>query len=57
MKNKTSIVIAHSLSTIRNANKILVMKDGELIDQGSHDQLINKDGYYKKLCELMNHKS
>ena len=53
MKNRTSIVIAHRLSTIRNAKRILVMRNGELIDQGSHDELIHRDGYYKRLCEFM----
>ena len=47
MENKTSIVIAHRLSTIRNANRILVMRNGELIDQGSHNELVGRDGYYK----------
>ena len=53
MKNRTSIVIAHRLSTIRNAKRILVMRNGELIDQGSHNELIQRDGYYKRLCEFM----
>ena len=53
MENKTSIVIAHRLSTIRNANRILVMRNGELIDQGSHNELVGRDGYYKNLCEIM----
>ena len=53
MQNKTSIVIAHRLSTIRNANRILVMRNGELIDQGSHNELVGRDGYYKNLCEIM----
>ena len=53
MENKTSIVIAHRLSTIRNAHRILVMRNGELIDQGSHNELVGRDGYYKNLCEIM----
>lgn len=53
MKNRTSIVIAHRLSTIRNAKRILVMRNGELIDQGSHNELIQRDGYYKRLCKFM----
>ncbi|MEI6850993.1 MAG: ABC transporter ATP-binding protein [Candidatus Saccharibacteria bacterium] len=48
---RTSFVIAHRLSTIRNADLILVMKDGNIIEQGTHDELINKNGYY---CELYN---
>lgn len=49
LKNKTSILIAHRLSTVRNANKILVIKDGELIESGNHDQLLKKNGFYARL--------
>lgn len=56
MKNRTSIVIAHRLSTIRHADLILVMKHGELIDSGTHDELIANDGYYRHLYELMQHR-
>ncbi len=55
MKNRTSIVIAHRLSTIRHANRILVMRHGELIDQGTHDELVSNNGYYRHLCELLQH--
>ena len=55
MHNRTSIVIAHRLSTIRHANQILVMRHGELIDSGTHDELIANDGYYKHLYELLRH--
>lgn len=55
MKNRTSIVIAHRLSTIRHADQILVMKHGELIDSGTHEQLMTHDGYYRHLYELMQH--
>jgi ATP-binding cassette subfamily B protein len=55
MKNRTSIVIAHRLSTIRHADLILVMKHGELIDSGTHEQLMTNDGYYRHLYELMQH--
>jgi len=49
MKGKTSFIIAHRLSTIRDADIILVMKDGNIIEQGSHDELLQKDGFYANL--------
>jgi len=49
MKERTSFVIAHRLSTIRDADRILVMKDGDIIEQGSHDELIAKNGFYADL--------
>lgn len=49
MQGRTSFVIAHRLSTIRNADLILVIKDGHLIEQGTHDELIHQDGFYKQL--------
>lgn len=49
MKGKTSFIIAHRLSTIRDADVILVMKDGNIIEQGSHDVLLEKNGFYAKL--------
>ncbi len=49
MKGRTSFVIAHRLSTIRNADLILVMKDGDIVEQGSHDELMEKDGFYAQL--------
>ena len=48
-ENKTSFIIAHRLSTIKNADLILVMKDGNIIEQGSHDELIEKNGFYAEL--------
>jgi ATP-binding cassette subfamily B protein len=50
--DKTAIIIAHRLSTIRNVDKILVLKQGELIESGSHDQLINQGGLYASLYQL-----
>lgn len=52
MKNRTSVVIAHRLSTIRNADLICVMHKGEIIERGTHDELINLGGTYKKLYDL-----
>ena len=49
MKGRTSFVIAHRLSTIRNADLILVMKDGDIVEQGTHDELLTRDGFYAKL--------
>jgi subfamily B ATP-binding cassette protein MsbA len=50
-KNKTTLVIAHRLSTIHNADKIFVIKKGNLIDSGTHEELIKNCGYYKLLYE------
>nr|WP_319515021.1 ABC transporter ATP-binding protein [uncultured Cohaesibacter sp.] len=51
-ENRTSLVIAHRLSTIRNADKICVIEDGQLIEEGSHDELLGKDGFYASLVNL-----
>ncbi len=52
MKNRTSIVIAHRLSTIKHADEICVLHEGEIVERGNHDELINKNGVYKKLHDL-----
>lgn len=52
MKNRTSVVIAHRLSTIKHADEICVLHEGEIVERGSHDELLEKGGYYKKLYEL-----
>lgn len=52
MDKKTVILIAHRLSTIINVDKILVMQKGKIIESGSHDQLINKKGYYYQLNQV-----
>lgn len=49
MKGRTSFVIAHRLSTIKDADVILVMKDGDIVEQGSHEELLEKNGFYASL--------
>jgi ATP-binding cassette subfamily B protein len=51
MKDKTCFIIAHRLSTIRNADHILVVKDGNIVEQGDHDELMNKDGFYRQIYD------
>lgn len=52
MKNRTSLVIAHRLSTIKKADLIVVMQEGKIIEQGTHKELLGKNGMYKKLVEM-----
>jgi subfamily B ATP-binding cassette protein MsbA len=52
MKNRTSLVIAHRLSTIQNADIIVVLENGKLIEQGSHQELLNHNGLYRKLIDM-----
>lgn len=52
LENRTAIIIAHRLSTIRNVDRILVLKRGELVESGSHDQLLAQDGLYAGLYKL-----
>ena len=49
MKGRTSFIVAHRLSTIRNADVILVLKDGKVIEQGNHEELLKKNGFYSEL--------
>ena len=51
MQGRTTFIVAHRLSTIREADVILVMKDGKIIEQGNHESLLKQNGFYKKLYE------
>lgn len=51
-KGRTTIVVAHRLSTVRKANKIIVLDNGKIVESGSHENLIAKDGFYTNLCRL-----
>lgn len=51
MEGRTSFIVAHRLSTIQEADLILVMKDGNIIEQGRHQELLEKNGFYAKLYE------
>lgn len=52
MQNRTSIVIAHRLSTVSHANEIIVMHQGQIVERGTHNSLMDQNGYYKKLVEM-----
>ena len=54
MKNRTSFVIAHRLSTIRKADQIIVLKEGAIVEQGTHDELVETEGLYAKLARIQN---
>eukprot|EP00997_Jenningsia_sp_PLL12_P010992 NODE_8423_length_410_cov_32.196676_g7549_i0.p1 GENE.NODE_8423_length_410_cov_32.196676_g7549_i0~~NODE_8423_length_410_cov_32.196676_g7549_i0.p1 ORF type:complete len:102 (+),score=26.28 NODE_8423_length_410_cov_32.196676_g7549_i0:25-306(+) len=49
MKNRTVMVIAHRLSTVRDADMVVVLSGGRIVERGTHDQLVEQDGIYKKL--------
>ena len=52
MENRTTFIIAHRVSSVKEANFILVLKDGAVVERGSHDELITRDGFYKQIYEL-----
>jgi subfamily B ATP-binding cassette protein MsbA len=52
MQNRTSIVIAHRLSTIRHADEIIVLQKGEIVERGTHEDLLKKQGYHFKLVQM-----
>ena len=52
MKTRTTVAVAHRLSTIKHADEICVMHEGRIVERGTHDELIGKDGYYKKLHDM-----
>ncbi|MBL4655241.1 MAG: ATP-binding cassette domain-containing protein, partial [Bacteroidia bacterium] len=52
MENRTSLVIAHRLSTIQHADRIVVIDNGEIVEEGKHDELLNKNGLYRKLHDM-----
>ena len=54
MKGRTTLVVAHRLSTIRNADLIVVLHEGKIVEQGTHDTLVAKKGYYNKLLTMQN---
>lgn len=56
MKNRTSIVVAHRLSTIRNADLICVLNDGEIVERGTHEELLGLEGHYKRLFDAQSFK-
>jgi subfamily B ATP-binding cassette protein MsbA len=52
MKDRTSVVIAHRLSTVRHADEIIVLHQGEIAERGKHDELVAKGGIYSRLVEM-----
>ena len=52
MKTRTTVAIAHRLSTIRNADEICVLHEGHIVERGTHEALIQMNGYYKKLHDM-----
>jgi ABC-type multidrug transport system fused ATPase/permease subunit len=51
MVNRTTVVVAHRLSTIKNADRVLVLDDGKIVEEGTHDELVAKGGLYQTLYQ------
>jgi ABC-type multidrug transport system fused ATPase/permease subunit len=52
MKTRTTVAIAHRLSTIKTADEIYVIHEGQIVESGTHEELLQKEGYYKKLNDM-----
>ena len=52
VKGRTTFVIAHRLSTVRRADKIVVLDGGEIVERGSHDELMSREGFYRQIYDL-----
>ena len=52
MKTRTTVAVAHRLSTIKNSDEICVIHDGQIVERGTHDELMAIDGYYRKLHDM-----
>jgi ATP-binding cassette, subfamily B, multidrug efflux pump len=51
MEGRTTVFISHRVSTVRNADRIAVLRDGEIVAYGTHEELVNRSPYYRELCE------